>query len=176
MGHNLKVETDRNLPSAVWEESAPLGQMCEAGFWAIGETNSHSQWCNSKWVMSLFSKSEQILGSNCIPDLSGHPQVRPPILWQRAPSRGEIRSHINHSLWHKWLLQICDYNNTKSALCMASVDREGRDGRGPMCCPVSVYNSAPEHWIDLTDAAEDGIKSLSLVFIQPVCLRWCYIQ
>lgn len=98
-------------PLQVRNASAPLGQMWESGFWAVGETNSFSQWRNNWWVMSLFSKSERILGSKCVPRLSGHPQVKPPVLWQRALSGAQVRSHINHdaatqiALTNMWLSQ-----------------------------------------------------------------------
>lgn len=91
--------------------SPPQGQMWESGFWAVGETNSFSQWRNNWWLMSLFSKSERILGSKCVPRLSGHPQVKPAVLWQRALSGLQIHSHINHdamtqiALTNMWLSQ-----------------------------------------------------------------------
>lgn len=56
--HDMKVVTDQHLPSSLWAESAPLGEMSKVGFWAIGETNSCSQWCNNQRVMRLSSKSE----------------------------------------------------------------------------------------------------------------------
>lgn len=114
----MKVVTDQNVPSSVGADSASQGQMCEAAFWAICETNGCSQWCNNYRVMRPFSKSEWILDSNCVPDLTDHPQVKSPILWQRAPLRDKIHIHINHCCDTN-SSQMCDYHNTQSAVCMA---------------------------------------------------------
>lgn len=95
-GRDMRAVTHQHLPSSLWAESAPQGQMCEADSGAVGETNSCSQRRHDWRVMRLRSKSEQILSSNCVPDLSDHPRAKSPALWKRAPMREEIVFHINH--------------------------------------------------------------------------------
>lgn len=105
--------------------------------------------------MRLFSKSERILGSKCIPELGGHPQVKPPVLWQRAPSRAEIRSHINHP---------CDTNSSHKYVIIATPSQHfawhawtGVGGSG-LSWPAPVYNNAPGHSAGQIDVSENEIS------------------
>lgn len=98
-------------------------------------------------------KVKQILCSNCVPDLSGHPRVTPPILWQRAPSREEIHSHINHCY---------GTNSCHKYVIITTPSQHFAWGGGRMTGPVCVYNNAPEHRPERIDATGNGIKCCCL--------------
>lgn len=46
---DMNAVTYQNLPSSVWADSAPLGQMCKADFWAAGETAAPSGATTREW-------------------------------------------------------------------------------------------------------------------------------
>lgn len=116
--------------------------------------------------MRHFSKSEWILGSNCVPDLSDHPQVMSPILRQRALLRGGEGDPLFTLIIP--VTQIALTNMWLSQPQVSSLHGRHRRGNG-MRCPVPVYNNAPEHRTELIDATgktlQGPLQFLSSLFV-----------